>query len=127
MTLPLVLLAFVTFLQVPPAAVQDVIRIRFAHSLSTSKPVPLVAEYFAKHVAQCTNNKAQIQVFPSEQLGSRKEFNVMIRQGANVTNITDPGYLSDFVRDFGVLSGSYLIKIRLLPSFAWWFATRLPL
>ena len=34
----------------------------------------------------------------------------MIRQGANVTNITDPGYLSDFVRDFGVLSGPYFNK-----------------
>ena len=51
----------------------------------------------------------------------------MIRQGANVTNITDPGHLSDFVRDFGVLSEPYLIKIRLLPSFTWWFAIRLPL
>ena len=66
-------------------------------------------------------------MFPSEQLGSGKEFNEMIRQGANVTHITGPGYLSDFVRDFGVLSEPYLIKIRLLPSFTRWFATRLPL
>ncbi len=34
----------------------------------------------------------------------------MIRQGANVMNITDPGYLSDFVPDVGVLNGPYLIK-----------------
>jgi len=34
----------------------------------------------------------------------------MIRQGANVMNITDPGYLSDFVPDIGVLNGPYLIK-----------------
>ena len=60
-------------------------------------------------------------------MGSGKEFNEMIRQGANVTNITDPGYLSDFVLDFGVRSEPYLIKIRLLPSFTRWFATRLPL
>ena len=52
----------------------------------------------------------QIQVFPSEQLGSGKEVNEMIRQGANVMNITDPGYLSDFVPDIGVLNGPYLIK-----------------
>ena len=86
------------------------IRIRLAHSLSTTEPAHLAAEFFAKNVAQRTNNKVQIQVFPSEQLGSGKEVNEMIRQGANVMNITDPGYLSDFVPDIGVLNGPYLIK-----------------
>lgn len=52
----------------------------------------------------------QINVFPGEQLGSGKDVNEMIRQGANVMNITDPGYLSDFVPDIGVLNGPYLIK-----------------
>ncbi len=33
----------------------------------------------------------------------------MIRQGANVMNITDPGYLSDYVPDVGVLNGPYLL------------------
>lgn len=32
----------------------------------------------------------------------------MMRQGAPVMNITDPGYLSDFVPDVGVLNGPYL-------------------
>lgn len=93
-----------------PAAAQDNIRIRFAHSLSTSEPAHLAAEFFAKNVAQRTANRVQIQVFPSEQLGPGKEVNEMIRQGANVMNITDPGYLSDFVPDIGVLNGPYLIK-----------------
>ena len=93
-----------------PVGAQDNIRIRFAHSLSTSEPAHLAAEFFAKNVAQRTNNRMQIQVFPSEQLGPGKEVNEMIRQGANVMNITDPGYLSDFVPDIGVLNGPYLIK-----------------
>ncbi|MEO6271305.1 MAG: C4-dicarboxylate TRAP transporter substrate-binding protein [Lautropia sp.] len=93
-----------------PAFGQDVIKIRFAHSLSSTEPAHLAAEYFAKNVAQRTSNKVQIQVFPSEQLGSGKEVNEMIRQGANVMNITDPGYMSDFVPDIGVLNGPYLIK-----------------
>ena len=33
----------------------------------------------------------------------------MIRQGANVMNVTDPGYLSDFVPDIAVLNGPYLV------------------
>lgn len=86
------------------------IRIRFAHSLSTSEPAHLAAEFFARNVAQRTNNRVQIQLFPGEQLGPGKEVNEMIRQGANVMNITDPGYMSDFVPDVGVLNGPYLIK-----------------
>jgi TRAP-type transport system periplasmic protein len=89
---------------------QDVIKIRFAHSLSTTEPAHLTAEFFAKNVAARTNNKVLIQVFPGEQLGPGKEVNEMIRQGANVMNITDPGYMSDFVPDIGVLNGPYLIK-----------------
>jgi len=103
-------LMLATVLPALPAAAQDVIKIRMAHSLSTTEPAHLAAEFFAKNVAQRTNNKVQIQVFPSEQLGTGKEVNEMIRQGANVMNITDPGYLSDFVPDIGVLNGPYLIK-----------------
>jgi TRAP-type transport system periplasmic protein len=91
------------------ASAQD-IKIRFAHSLSTSEPAHLAAEYFARNVAARTGNKVQIQVFPGEQLGSGKEVNEMIRQGANVMNITDPGYLQDFVPDVGVLNGPYIVK-----------------
>ena len=110
MKLPLVMTALVASLLSLPALAQDVIKIRLAHSLSTSEPAHVAAEYFAKNVAQRTNNRVQIQVFPSEQLGPGKEVNEMIRQGANVMNITDPGYLSDFVPDIGVLNGPYLIK-----------------
>ena len=93
-----------------PAMAQNVVKIRFAHSLSSTEPAHLAAEFFAKNVAQRTNNRVQIQVFPSEQLGSGKEVNEMIRQGANVMNITDPGYMADFVPDIAVLNGPYLIK-----------------
>lgn len=86
------------------------IKIRFAHSLSPSEPAHLAAEYFAKNVAARTNGRVQITVFPAEQLGPGKDVNEMIRQGANVMNITDPGYLSDFVPDVGVLNGPYLVK-----------------
>ena len=91
-----------------PALAQEG-KIRFAHSLSTTEPAHLAAEYFAKNVAERSKGRIQIQVFPSEQLGSGKDVNEMIRQGANVMNITDPGYLSDFVPDIGVLNGPYLV------------------
>jgi len=92
------------------AATAQEIKIRFAHSLSPTEPAHLAAEYFAKNVAARTKGHVQITVFPAEQLGPGKDVNEMIRQGANVMNITDPGYLSDFVPDVGVLNGPYLVK-----------------
>ena len=68
MKLPLLVISLVAALQSAPAFAQDVIRIRLAHSLSTTEPAHLAAEYFAKNVAQRTGNKVQIQVSPSEQL-----------------------------------------------------------
>lgn len=91
-------------------ALAQEVKIRFAHSLSTTEPAHLAAEYFSKNVAARTGGKVQISVYPAEQLGSGKDVNEMIRQGANVMNLTDPGYLSDFVPDVGVLNGPYLIK-----------------
>jgi TRAP-type transport system periplasmic protein len=103
------LVAALALLASGAAAAQE-IKIRFAHSLSTSEPAHIAAENFAKRVAERTKGKVQIQVFPSEQLGSGKDVNEMIRQGAPVMNITDPGYLQDFVPDVGVLNGPYIVK-----------------
>ena len=89
---------------------QSEIRIRFAHSLSAVEPAHQTAEFFARNVAARTNGRVRIEVFPGEQLGSGRDVNEMIRQGANVMNITDPGYLSDFVPDIGVLNGPYIVK-----------------
>ncbi|MEI6161573.1 MAG: C4-dicarboxylate TRAP transporter substrate-binding protein [Roseococcus sp.] len=108
------------------ARAQAEIRIRFAHSLSTTEPAHLAAEYFARNVAQRTNNRVRIEVFPGEQLGSGRDVNEMIRQGANVMNITDPGYLSDFVPDVGILNGPYLVDnhAQFAPLLASpWYAT----
>lgn len=83
--------------------------LRFAHSLSTTEPAHQAAEFFAKNVAEHSEGQIEITVFPGEQLGSGKDVNQMIRQGANVMNITDAGYLADFVPDAGVLHGPYLV------------------
>jgi TRAP-type transport system periplasmic protein len=84
--------------------------IKLAHSLSSTEPAHLAAEFFARNVAERSGGRIDVQVFPGEQLGSGKDVNAMIRGGANVMNITDPGYLSDFVPDVGVLNGPYLLR-----------------
>lgn len=89
---------------------QGTINIRLAHSLSTTEPAHLAAVFFARNVAERSGGKVRIEVFPGEQLGSGKDVNEMIRAGANVMNITDPGYMADFVPDYGILNGPYVVQ-----------------
>ncbi len=83
--------------------------IRLAHSLSATEPAHLAAEFFAANVNERSEGRLDVTVFPGEQLGSGKDVNEMIRQGANVMNLTDPGYLSDYTPDVGILNGPYLL------------------
>lgn len=91
-----------------PASAQE-FEIRLAHSLSPSEPTNEAAEFFASEVEARTDGRVSIQVFPAQQLGSEKDVNQMMRQGANLITVTSSGYLSDFVPDIGVLEGPYLL------------------
>lgn len=83
--------------------------IRLANSLSPGEPTNEAAAFFAEEVAKRTDGRVEIQVFPAQQLGSEKDVNQMMRQGAPMISVTSSGYLSDFVPDMGVLEGPYLL------------------
>lgn len=91
-----------------PAAAADY-EIRLANSLSPTEPTNAAAEFFAQEVGKRTDGRVEIKVFPAQQLGSEKDVNQMMRQGANLISVTSSGYLSDFVPDIGVLEGPYLL------------------
>lgn len=83
--------------------------LRFAHNLAPTEPFNQAAEHFAKAVSERSGGTITVTVFPSEQLGPTKEVLELVKQGANLVTITDSGYLADFVPDFGVMQGPYLI------------------
>lgn len=85
-------------------------KLRIAHALAPSEPIHQVSLDFAKAVEQRTQGRVQIQVFPSEQLGINKDMLEQVRQGAPIIQIADAGFMSDYVADFGVLNGPYLIS-----------------
>ncbi len=91
------------------SALADNLTLRFAHNLAPTEPFHQAAEHFAKSVAERSGGTITVTVFPSEQLGPTKEVLELAKQGANVITITDSGYLADFVPDFGVMQGPYLI------------------
>lgn len=83
---------------------------RLAHVTSDKEPVHQALEHFVEKVSERTEGAVEMPIFPNAQLGSNPEVFEQIRAGAPVISMSDPGYLSDFVADFGVLGGPYLME-----------------
>ncbi len=91
------------------AAAQDY-TFRLAHVTSDKEPLQAAMEEFVKNVEERSEGRVAIQIFANAQLGSNPEVFEQVRAGAPIITISDPGYLSDFVADFGVLGGPYLME-----------------
>ncbi len=83
---------------------------RLAHVTSDQEPLQQAMEEYVANVEERTEGRVSIQIFPNAQLGSNPEVFEQVRAGAPIITISDPGYLSDFVPDFGVLGGPYLME-----------------
>lgn len=83
---------------------------RLAHVTSDKEPLQSAMEEFVKNVEARTEGRVSIDIFPNAQLGSNPEVFEQVRAGVPIITISDPGYLSDFVADFGVLGGPYLME-----------------
>ncbi len=84
--------------------------IRLGHVTSDKEPIQQAMEEFVSKVAERTDGRVEISIFPNAQLGTNPEVYEQMRAGAPIMTISDPGYLSDFVPDFGVLGGPYLME-----------------
>ncbi|MEV8467524.1 C4-dicarboxylate TRAP transporter substrate-binding protein [Fluviibacterium sp. DFM31] len=91
-----------------PAQAADY-EIRLGHVTSDKEPIQQAMEQFVSKVAERTDGQVEITIFPNAQLGTNSEVYEQMRAGAPIMTISDPGYLSDFVADFGVLGGPYLM------------------
>ncbi|MEY8141171.1 C4-dicarboxylate TRAP transporter substrate-binding protein [Falsihalocynthiibacter sp. CO-5D18] len=94
----------------PIAASAQEYTFRLAHVTSDKEPLQQALEQFANNVQERTDGRVAIQIFANAQLGSNPEVFEQVRAGAPIITMSDPGYLSDFVADFGVLGGPYLME-----------------
>jgi TRAP-type transport system periplasmic protein len=92
------------------ANAQAVMNLRLAHVLSPAEPAHEACVRFAERVTERSQGKIKMEVFPQGQLGGNKEMHELMKQGANVIILTDPSGVGDFIPDFGVLNGPYLLK-----------------
>ena len=91
------------------SAVAQEYTFRLPHVTSATEPVNEAALWFAKAVEERSNGRISVDVFPGGQLGTNPEMFEQVSLGAPLIILADPGYLSDFVPDFGVLNGPYLL------------------
>lgn len=102
--------AAVAFVLLPGAGIAAEFELRLAHVTSAQEPIQQAMERFAANVAERTDGRVEITIYPGGILGTNPEVYEQVRAGAPIITISDPGFLSDFVPDFGILGGPYLMK-----------------
>lgn len=86
--------------------------LRLANVVAPTEPVNIVAEQLAQRVAERTNGRVRIEIFPASQLGGGRDYLEQAALGAPVIGHTDPGYVSTEygVPELAVLAGPFLIQ-----------------
>ncbi|MDO4328579.1 MAG: C4-dicarboxylate TRAP transporter substrate-binding protein [Lachnospiraceae bacterium] len=80
-------------------------------ALSETDPLFVaLTEVFEKNVEEKTNGDVQIEVYSGSQLGNDEDVLEQAIVGAGVGVITDPGRLSNYVYDIGVLQAPYIAE-----------------
>lgn len=77
-------------------------------ALTEADPIYKGLEKFKKNVEEKTDGNVKIELYSGSQLGSDEDVLEQAKVGAGVGIITDPGRLSNYIKDFGILGGPYL-------------------
>ncbi len=89
------------------ASAQD-ITLRMGHIHAPSGPTGRGADMFAEKVAEYTDGRVEVQVFPSSQLGNLRDLFGASRSGAVDVALTPYPLLSDIVPSYSILTAGYV-------------------
>lgn len=102
---------------------QGKVAIRIGHAMAAKDPSHLALQYLAKNVAEKSDGRVEVTVFPADQLGRQKELGELVRSGANVMQLSDANFLGDWVPDASIMQAPYLLQDKFdfpkLLSSAW--------
>jgi len=87
---------------------QSRVTIKLGHVASETDPLHRAFEFYAENVKERTKGRVKIEVYPGGELGTNKEIYEKAHMGANIIANVDPGYLSFYVPDMGIVLGPYL-------------------
>lgn len=83
-------------------------QINVAYENNPGEPLDKVVHYWADLVKEKSKGEIELVLYPSSQLGAKKDVTEQAMMGVNVITITDVGYLQDYDPDLGILFGPYL-------------------
>lgn len=121
-TLCMAALLVAAFVNPAPAAKYT---IKAAYENNPGEPFDRAMHEWARLFKEATNGEGEIQLYPSSQLGSKKDVMEQMKMGAAMITLTDGAFFADYVPDFAILMGPYLgkdytevIKLGKTPWFA---------
>jgi TRAP-type C4-dicarboxylate transport system substrate-binding protein len=92
------------------ASAQETYLLRFGHVQTDAEEYHKAYVRWAERVAERSGGRLQIEVFPNAQLGVEADVLEQMRRGSNVGWQTDPARLGQYVEEFAVLYGAYLLS-----------------
>lgn len=92
-----------------PKAPEKVV-IKIAYENHPNEPIDLAVKEWARVLKEKSQGKVELQLYPSSQLGSKKDIMEQMKLGSNVITIGDGAFFADYVPDFSILMGPYLGK-----------------
>ncbi|WP_068315427.1 C4-dicarboxylate TRAP transporter substrate-binding protein [Polycladidibacter hongkongensis] len=84
------------------------LEIKVAYGNNPGEPFDVVMNHWAKLIDERSNGEIQFKLYPSSQLGAKKDVTEQALLGVPVITLTDVGFLADYEPDLGVLFGPYL-------------------
>lgn len=91
-----------------PAAAE--MTLRLGHVVAPDEPAGQGTQMFADKVAEYTDGRVTITVFPQAQLGSNRELFTQVRTGAIDMSITFHSMMADIVPEFSAYVAGYFYK-----------------
>lgn len=106
----LALIAMVAMLAVAGLAAADAKSYVLKMSTQLNETSPMVAGFkeWGRRVAERTNGKLTIEVYPSAQLGSDEDVIEQAKQGVNVAVLTDGGRMGNYTKSMGIIGMPYI-------------------
>ncbi|MEM1176875.1 MAG: TRAP transporter substrate-binding protein [Acidobacteriota bacterium] len=90
----------------------SVTELRLGHGLDVSHPVHLAMEHLGERLAELSDGRMALRIYPSEQLGSERECLELLQIGSLSMTKVSSSVLESFAPDFGVLGTPYLFSSR---------------
>jgi len=84
--------------------------IKVAYENNPGEPFDKAMIEWARLFKERTGGKGELLLYPSSQLGSKKDVMEQMKMGAAMVTLTDGAFFADYIPDFAIMMGPYLGK-----------------